>query len=93
MEELQIISGDQMLKMSMPDPGVKVDKNYISLVIDKRKVTYDIPLTQCKSSEDILEWSLHLLEKVWVTREQLSEFILQACIINKIDIGTWSRIK
>lgn len=39
---------------------------------------YNIPLSKCDNMEKILGWVIHLLEKSWVTKEIIDEFIQTA---------------
>lgn len=36
---------------------------------------YNIPVSKCNNMEKILAWVIHLLEKSWVTKEIIDEFI------------------
>jgi hypothetical protein len=59
----------------------------ILLSINKRlKTTYPIPLDQCSTPNNILAWCVHLLEKRWIKKIHVEQFILDACRINKIEL-------
>lgn len=45
---------------------------------------YNIPLSKCDSKEKILDWVLQLLEKNWVTKELVEEFIKTAMNAHKL---------
>ena len=47
---------------------------------------YNIPLTRCKTLDEILAWVFHLSEKTWIEREDLRYFIRLACNENNIDV-------
>jgi len=42
---------------------------------------YEVDLDRIGSMEGLLAWVLHLLEKTWMTRELLEEFIERVCRI------------
>ena len=64
----------------------KVEDGFIVLDIKGKKLTYDIPLNECKTPEHILQWTLQLLEKKWASKLHLEQFILQASHENGIKI-------
>jgi hypothetical protein len=45
---------------------------------------YNIPLNKCNTLEKILGWVIHLLEKSWVTKEIVNEFIETALKQNNL---------
>lgn len=47
---------------------------------------YEIDLDEIKSVRDILEWTLHLLEKGWLEGDDVSEIIKRIAKFKKIEI-------
>jgi len=48
------------------------------IVIDDQPTPYEIPLAQCATYREILEWVTHLAEKNWFTVEILDLFACHA---------------
>lgn len=55
----------------------RIDGDAIALVTGVED--YDIMLSRCDTHEKILQWSIHLSEKSWITMRLLRAFMLTAC--------------
>ena len=50
-----------------------------AIVLDTGVESYDIMLFRCDTHEKILQWSIHLSTKRWMSMKLLRTFILTAC--------------
>jgi hypothetical protein len=67
---------------------VKKEGNFIIITpFDDQDFEYDIPLIDVRSSDDIIRWMFHLLEKNWCT----VSIINNALVIMNNYIKGWGR--
>ncbi len=52
----------------------QIEQNHIVIPMPPSQ-EYNIPLNKCNTLENILGWVIHLLEKDWVTKDIVDEFI------------------
>jgi hypothetical protein len=70
-------------KLVFVDDGhIVIDLN----VLCNASTTYDIPLEQCKTAEQILGWVWQLSEKTWLTNDVLRRFVAIATEQAAVDI-------
>lgn len=86
LEEIHQIAEEHRVKM---ERIVFVDDGYI--VIDLNELcdaptTYDIPLKECETAEQILGWVWQLSEKTWLTAEVLRRFVAIATEQAGVDV-------
>jgi len=55
------------------------------LIIVNVATRYEVPVEECSSYEGILNWTLQLSEKTWMSRELLRHFMLVALRATKLD--------
>lgn len=73
--EIHQIAKEHRAKM---EKLVFVDDGHIVIDLNElcgAPITYDIPLKQCETAEEILGWVWQLSEKTWLTTEVLRRFV------------------
>ncbi|WP_155492635.1 hypothetical protein [Pluralibacter gergoviae] len=61
--------------------AIKIEGGYLIIKIPGQVVenNYEIPLSSISSPSGIIEWTLHLSEKSWVSKRLLRRFIQVSC--------------
>jgi hypothetical protein len=74
-QPLTIRRADEILAMKFPDEEKVVIDAKANTVTLNFAYAYEIDLDRIKSERDLLHWTLHLSEKVWMTSDRLNIFI------------------
>ncbi|QJB69790.1 hypothetical protein [Parasphingorhabdus halotolerans] len=62
---------------------VEVDETTITINV---KYPYEIPISQCNSTDKLLAWIIHLTEKTWIAPKVLREFAYKAASAGDFDL-------
>lgn len=81
MKDQVISAGDHRLigevieEYRLDERQVVIEGDYIVI---KEPVDYEIPLSDCATDKNILDWVMHLAEKQWVTTDIIRRFVAVA---------------
>jgi hypothetical protein len=88
-EELMLFARQYTISLDLMSPSIAEIVPQKVCRIEREAIvfighSYEISLDRCSSHADIVAWCLHLLEKGWVEKAHLEQFIMLACHHHKL---------